>query len=237
MPVEIENQGRRRRRHRHGGVRPRGARRLHHDACRTAALPPCRGSVGNCRSIRCAISRASSRRSSGIYVLVVYPALPFSALWPKSIVCALGAIRKAQLRRPGSDRPCVRPGFHGEFFKHAAAIDIARLCQAWPPATTDLVGGQQMMFGPRRQHSRWRRPAICGRWAVTSANARARPPPPICRPPAGIAASHRLGSRRGVSIGPGLSLVPYAVSGANGEPGKSRAHRAGGSKIAARGQF
>jgi tripartite-type tricarboxylate transporter receptor subunit TctC len=83
---------------------------------------------------------------SGIYVLVVNPALPFRSV-AELIVYAKANPGKLSYASAG-----VGSTVHlaGEFFKHAAAIDIVHVpYKGSGPATTDLVGGQvQMMFGP-----------------------------------------------------------------------------------------
>ena len=83
---------------------------------------------------------------SGIYVLVVNPAVPFKS------VAELIAYAKANPGKLSYASAGVGSTVHlaGEFFKHAAAIDIVHVpYKGSGPATTDLVGGQvQMMFGP-----------------------------------------------------------------------------------------
>ncbi len=83
---------------------------------------------------------------SGIYVLVVNPALPFRS------VADLITYAKANPGKLSYASAGVGSTVHlaGEFFKHAAAIDIVHVpYKGSGPATSDLVGGQvQMMFGP-----------------------------------------------------------------------------------------
>ncbi|HEY6256818.1 MAG TPA: tripartite tricarboxylate transporter substrate binding protein [Xanthobacteraceae bacterium] len=83
---------------------------------------------------------------SGIYVLVANPAAPF-----KSVAELIG-YAKANPGRLSYASAGVGSTVHlaGEFFKHAAGIDIVHVpYKGSGPATTDLVGGQvQMMFGP-----------------------------------------------------------------------------------------
>jgi tripartite-type tricarboxylate transporter receptor subunit TctC len=83
---------------------------------------------------------------SGIYVLVVNPDVPFKS------VAALIAYAKANPGKLSYASAGVGSTVHlaGEFFKHAAGIDIVHVpYKGSGPATTDLVGGQvQMMFGP-----------------------------------------------------------------------------------------
>jgi tripartite-type tricarboxylate transporter receptor subunit TctC len=83
---------------------------------------------------------------SGIYVLVVNPAVPFKS------VAELIAYAKANPGKLSYASAGVGSTVHlaGEFFKHAASIDIVHVpYKGSGPATSDLVGGQvQMMFGP-----------------------------------------------------------------------------------------
>ncbi len=83
---------------------------------------------------------------SGIYVLVVNPAVPFKS------VAELIAYAKANPGKLSYASAGVGSTVHlaGEFFKHSAGIDIVHVpYKGSGPATTDLVGGQvQMMFGP-----------------------------------------------------------------------------------------
>ena len=83
---------------------------------------------------------------SGIYVLVVNPDVPFKS------VAELIAYAKANPGKLSYASAGVGSTVHlaGEFFKHAAGIDIVHVpYKGSGPATTDLVGGPvQMMFGP-----------------------------------------------------------------------------------------
>ncbi|HLH96136.1 MAG TPA: tripartite tricarboxylate transporter substrate binding protein [Xanthobacteraceae bacterium] len=83
---------------------------------------------------------------SGIYVLVVNPNVPFDS------VAGLIAYAKANPGKLSFASAGVGSTVHlaGEFFKHAAGIDIVHVpYKGSGPATTDLVAGQvQMMFGP-----------------------------------------------------------------------------------------
>ncbi len=87
---------------------------------------------------------------SGIYVLVVNPALPFRSV-AELIVYAKANPGKLSYASAG-----VGSTVHlaGEFFKHAAAIDIVHVpYKGSGPATTDLVGGQVADdVRPRGQH-------------------------------------------------------------------------------------
>jgi tripartite-type tricarboxylate transporter receptor subunit TctC len=83
---------------------------------------------------------------SGIYVLVTNPNVPFKS------VAELIAYAKANPGKLSFASAGVGSTVHlaGEFFKHAAGIDIVHVpYKGSGPATTDLVAGQvQMMFGP-----------------------------------------------------------------------------------------
>ena len=83
---------------------------------------------------------------SGIYVLVANPAVPFKS------VAELIAYAKASPGKLSYGSAGVGSTVHlaGEFFKHAAGIDIVHVpYKGSGPATTDLVAGQvQLMFGP-----------------------------------------------------------------------------------------
>jgi tripartite-type tricarboxylate transporter receptor subunit TctC len=83
---------------------------------------------------------------SGIYVLVANPAVPFKS------VAELIAYAKANPGKLSYGSAGVGSTVHlaGEFFKHAAGIDIVHVpYKGSGPATTDLVAGQvQLMFGP-----------------------------------------------------------------------------------------
>jgi tripartite-type tricarboxylate transporter receptor subunit TctC len=83
---------------------------------------------------------------SGIYVLVVNPAVPFKS------VAELIAYAKANPGKLSYASAGVGSTVHlaGEFFKRSAGVDIVHVpYKGSGPATSDLVGGQvQMMFGP-----------------------------------------------------------------------------------------
>ena len=83
---------------------------------------------------------------SGIYVLVINPGVPFKS------VAELITYAKANPGKLSFASAGVGSTVHlaGEFFKHAAGIDIVHVpYKGSGPATTDLVAGQvQMMFGP-----------------------------------------------------------------------------------------
>jgi tripartite-type tricarboxylate transporter receptor subunit TctC len=83
---------------------------------------------------------------SGIYVLVVNPAVPFKS------VAELIAYAKANPGKLSYASAGVGSTVHlaGEFFKRTAGVDIVHVpYKGSGPATSDLVGGQvQMMFGP-----------------------------------------------------------------------------------------
>jgi tripartite-type tricarboxylate transporter receptor subunit TctC len=83
---------------------------------------------------------------SGIYVLVTNPGVPFKS------VAELIAYARANPGKLSYASAGVGSTVHlaGEFFKHAADIDIVHVpYKGSGPATTDLVAGQvQMMFGP-----------------------------------------------------------------------------------------
>jgi tripartite-type tricarboxylate transporter receptor subunit TctC len=83
---------------------------------------------------------------SGIYVLVVNPAVPFKS------VAELITYAKANPGKLSYASAGVGSTVHlaGEFFKRTASVDIVHVpYKGSGPATSDLVGGQvQMMFGP-----------------------------------------------------------------------------------------
>jgi tripartite-type tricarboxylate transporter receptor subunit TctC len=83
---------------------------------------------------------------SGIYVLVVNPAVPFKT------VAELVAYARANPGKLSYASAGVGSTVHlaGDFFKRTAGVDIVHVpYKGSGPATSDLVGGQvQMMFGP-----------------------------------------------------------------------------------------
>src|SRR5580692_7526185 len=121
---------------------------------------------------------------SGIYVLVVNPALPFRS------VAGLIVYAKANPGKLSYASAGVGSTVHlaGEFFKRTAAIDIVHVpYKGSGPATTDLVGGQvQMMFGPAVNTLPLAQAGKLRALAVTSAK-RSGLAPPALTPPAAIA--------------------------------------------------